>query len=409
MPAAATSIDASDGDRLARRNILVLAIAQALAGSTSTIFVATGGIVGAMLAPDKGLATVPITVMVIGIWLGTLPVGALAKKYGRRFALEAGSVVGILGGLVSSWAVLQGSFALFLLGSFCAGVYGASYQSYRFAATDTASERFRPKAVSWVMTGGIVSAVLGPQLIIFTKDFWPPYLFSVTYLGQAGLALAGAIVLAFIRIPRPVVDNSKSGGRPIIEIALTPRFFTAAFCGAVSYGLMNLVMTSAPLAMLACDHSVTDATLGLQWHVLAMFVPSFFTGHLIVRFGVERIVILGLALILISAVVGIAGITLAHFWGLLVLLGVGWNFAFVGATAMVTQCHAPEERNKVQAFNDFLVFGSMAVGSFSSGLLLDSYGWQAVNEVVLPTAVVAAGLVLWRALRQRPPSPKSAG
>jgi MFS family permease len=401
LSSAAASIDLPANDRLARRNVLVLAAAQALAGSTSTIFVATGGIIGAMLAPDKGLATLPITVMVMGMWLGTLPIGALAKIYGRRVALEAGSAAGILGGLISSWAVLQGSFVLFLLASFCAGVYGASYQSYRFAATDTASEKFRPKAVSWVMAGGIVSAVIGPQLIIFTKDFWPPYLFSATYLAQAMLALAGAIVLAFVKIPRPVASKAKSGGRPIIEIALTPRFFTAAICGAASYGMMNLVMTSAPLAMLACDHSVTEATLGLQWHVLAMFVPSFFTGGLIVRFGVERIVILGLALIFLSAIIGMAGITLAHFWGLLVLLGVGWNFAFIGATAMVTQSHTPEERNKVQAFNDFLVFGSMAVGSFSSGQLLAGYGWQAVNEVVLPTIVLAATLVIWRTLRER--------
>lgn len=409
MSSTAASIDFPQSDRLARRNVLVLATAQALAGSTSTIFVATGGIVGAMLAPDKSLATVPITVMVLGMWLGTLPVGALAKTYGRRVALEAGSAAGILGGLISSWAVLQGSFALFLLGSFFAGVYGASYQSYRFAAADTASERFRPKAVSWVMAGGIVSAVVGPQLIIFTKDLWAPYLFLATYLGQAALALAGACVLAFVKIPRPAARKDKGGGRPLAQIALTPRFIIAALCGAVSYGVMNLVMTSAPLAMLACDHSVTDATLGLQWHVLAMFVPSFFTGSLIVRFGVERIVILGLALLFASAVVGIAGISLAHFWGMLVLLGVGWNFAFVGATTMVTQTHTPEECNKVQAFNDFLVFGSMAVGSFSSGLLLAGYGWQAVNEVVLPIVVLVAGLVIWRTWRGHSRVAKSAG
>jgi predicted MFS family arabinose efflux permease len=409
LSSTATSIDFPQSDRLARRNVLVLASAQALAGSTSTIFVATGGIVGAILAPDKSLATVPITVMVLGMWLGTLPVGALAKIYGRRFALQAGSVVGIFGGLISSWAVMQGSFALFLLGSFFAGIYGASYQSYRFAAADTASERFRPKAVSWVMAGGIVSAVVGPQLIIFTKDLWALYLFAATYLGQAALAFAGACVLAFVKIPRPAKSKDKSGGRPLVQIALTPRFIIAALCGAVSYGIMNLVMTSAPLAMLACNHSVTEATLGLQWHVLAMFVPSFFTGSLILRFGVERIVIFGLALLFTSAMVGIAGISLAHFWGMLVLLGVGWNFAFVGATTMVTQTHTRDECNKVQAFNDFLVFGSMAIGSFSSGLLLAGYGWQAVNEVVLPVVILVAGLVIWRTWREHSRVAKSAG
>jgi MFS family permease len=402
MPAAAAApIDTTDGDRLARRNVLVLATAQALAGATSTIFVATGGIAGAMLAPDKGLATLPLSLMVIGIWIGTLPVGALAKKYGRRFALEAGSAVGILAGLISSWAVLRGSFSLFLLGCFCAGIYGASYQSYRFAAADTASEAFRPKAVSWVLAGGVLAAVIGPQLIIFTKDFWQPYLFAATYLGQACLALAGAAVLIFVKIPRPVQAKDAPGGRPLSQIIRSPRFISAAICGAASYGLMNLVMTSAPLAMLACDHSVTDATLGLQWHVLAMFVPSFFTGNLIARFGIERIVVAGLALIFASAVVAILGITLWHFWTALVLLGVGWNFAFIGATAMVTQCYAPAERNKVQAFNDFLVFGSMAVSSFSSGQLLANFGWNAVNEVVFPTVLAAAGLLAWRALVER--------
>ena len=402
MPATASvPINALDGDRLARRNVVVLATAQALAGGTSTIVVATGGIVGAMLAPNKGLATLPITFMVLGMWIGTLPIGALAKAYGRRFALEAGSAIGIFSGLISCWAVLQGSFALFLFGSFCAGIYGASYQSYRFAAADTASEAFRPKAVSWVLTGGVLSAIIGPQLFIFTKDLWAPYLFAATFLGQAILAFIGATVLAFVKIPRPAATTSKSGGRPLGQIVRTPRFITAAICGAVSYGMMNLVMTSTPLAMLACDHSVTDATLGLQWHVLAMFIPSFFTGHLIARFGVERIVILGLSLIFASAVVGIAGITLGHFWGLLVLLGVGWNFSFIGATTMVTQCHTPAERNKVQAFNDFLVFGSMAVGSFSSGQLLANFGWAAVNQVVFPGVLAAAALLLWRKLRER--------
>jgi MFS family permease len=402
MTAAATApIDLDAGDRLARRNALVLAAAQALAGGNNAVIVITGGIVGAMLAPDKGLATLPITAMVLGMWLGTLPVGVLAKTYGRRFALLSGSAIGVLSGLISCFAVLTGSFLLFLLGAFCGGLYAAAHQSYRFAAADTASESFRPKAVSWVLAGGVFSAVIGPQLVIFTKDIWAPYLFAGTFAGQAVIALLAMLVLAFVRIPRPVVVKGASGGRPLAEIVRNPRFISAAVCGAASYGMMNLVMTSAPLAMLACDHSVTDATLGLQWHVLAMFLPSFFTGSLIVRFGIDRIVVLGLALIFASAVVALLGITLWHFWTVLVLLGVGWNFAFIGATAMVTQCHAPAERNKVQAFNDFLVFGSMAVGSFSSGQLLASFGWAAVNEVVFPTVLAAAALLLWRAMRER--------
>ena len=401
MPATATSIDASDGDRLARRNVLVLAIAQALAGSTSTIFVATGGIVGAMLAPDKGLATVPITVMVIGIWLGTLPVGALAKKYGRRFALEAGSAVGILGGLISSWAVLQGSFALFLLGSFCAGVYGASYQSYRFAATDTASDGFKPKAISYVLAGGVLAGVIGPSIVIFTKDLWQPHLFAATFIAQSAVAaLAGLVLMRFKSAP--LISRAQLDlGRPLGEIARNPRFIVAVVVGVASYTMMNLVMTSAPLAMVGCGHSITQATLGIQWHVLGMFAPSFITGSLIVRFGVNRIVICGLGLILVSAMIGLSGISVAHFWISLTLLGVGWNFAFIGATTIVTQCHRPEERNKVQAFNDFLIFGSMAIGSFSSGKLLATLGWEAVNGVVFPPILAAAALLLWLAIRER--------
>jgi MFS family permease len=398
----AASIEHQADDRLARRNVLVLAAAQALAGGNQAVLVTTGGIIGAMLGPHKGLATLPISVMVIGMWVGTLPIGALARRYGRRPALQIGAAMGVLAGILCSVAVLQGLFWLFLLGAFCSGVYAASHHAYRFAAADTASIAFRPKAVSWVLAGGIISAVVGPQLIIFTKDFWPPYLFSVTFLGQAALAIAAMAVLMFLKIPRPPSAKEHGSGRPLAEIIRGPRFITAAACGAASYAMMNLVMTSAPLAMLACDHTVTQATLGLQWHVLAMYIPSFFTGSLILRFGVERIVFLGLALIVASGIVAISGIALWNFWTGLVLLGVGWNFSFIGATTMVTQSHTPAERNKVQAFNDFLVFGTMAVASFSSGQLLASFGWAAVNYVVFPTILAAAVLLAWRKLRDRP-------
>ena len=402
MPSAETSHDHPADDRLARRNVLVLAVAQALAGGNQAVMVTTGGIVGAMLGPSAGFATVPISMMVIGMWLGTLPIGALARRYGRRPALQLGAAAGVLSGVVCSFAILQGSFWLFLAGAFCSGIYAASHHAYRFAAADTASVAFRPKAVSWVLAGGCASAVIGPQLVIFTKDFWLPYLFSVTFLGQAALAAATIAVLFFVKIPRPPSAKEHGTGRPLADIIRSPRFVTAAVCGAVSYAMMNLVMTSAPLAMLACNHTVTDATLGLQWHVLAMYIPSFFTGSLIQRHGVERIVFAGLALIVGSGIVAIGGIALWNFWISLVLLGVGWNFSFIGATTMVTQCHTAAERNKVQAFNDFLVFGSMAVASFSSGQLLASFGWAAVNYVLFPT-ILAAGLLLgWRTWRGQP-------
>jgi MFS family permease len=401
MSAVAEPLDVAADDGLARRNALVLAVAQALAGGNNTVIVATAAIVGSVIAPDKSLATLPISVMVFGMWMGTLPVGFLARRFGRRFSLQTGSLCGIVAGFICCIAVMRGSFELLLLGTFCCGLYAAAHQSYRFAATDTASEGFRPKAVSWVLAGGVLSGIIGPQLVIFTKDLWPPYLFAATYIAQACLAGLAGLVLMLLKIPRPDAAAHANGGRPLGEIVRNPLFAVAVACGVASYAMMNLVMTSAPLAMVGCGHSVTDATLGIQWHVVSMFAPSFVTGALIVRFGVERIILSGLALMLLGAGIGLAGLTVWHFWTGLVLLGVGWNFAFIGATTLVTRCHRPEERNKVQAFNDFLVFGSMAIASFSSGKLLAHFGWGVVNEVVFPPVLVAGALLIWLMLRGR--------
>lgn len=388
-------------DRLARRNAFVLALAQALAGGNNTVLVATGGIVGAMLAPDKGFATVPISVYVLGLWMGTLPMGALARRFGRRTAFQVGTLFGVLTGLLCCVAVIRGSFLMFNIGAFVSGLYASAHVAYRFAAADTASDAFKPKAISWVLVGGICSGIIGSQVVIATKDAWPPYLFAATYLAQAGLAIVAAVVLSFVRIPPPPTIRAIGQGRSLAEIARQPRFIVAVACGVASYAMMNMVMTSAPLAMLMCQHSVAEATLGIQWHVIGMYAPSLFSGALIARFGVVRIVALGLLLIAASAVVALSGTTIWNFWIALVLLGVGWNFGFVGATTMVTECHRPNERNKVQAFNDFLVFGSMAVGSFASGQLLADIGWNAVNDVIFPVVLSAGALLLWTAATGR--------
>jgi predicted MFS family arabinose efflux permease len=398
---AESAIELTD-DRLAGRNAVVLAVAQALAGGNNTVIVATSSIIGSILAPDPGLATLPISVMVAGMWLGTLPVGILSKAYGRRFALQVGSVFGAVSGFISCAAVLHGSFWLLLVGTFCGGLYASAHQSYRFAATDTASETFKPKAVAWVLAGGVFGAVIGPQLVIFTKDAWPTYLFAATFVAQSLCAILAAGVLILLKAPRPVAVEPFSGGRPLRDIVAQPRFVIAVVCGVASYAMMNLVMTSAPLAMVMCNHTVSEAALGLQWHVIGMFAPSFITGSLILRFGLWRIMATGLALLAVAASIGIAGTSLANFWIGLALLGVGWNFAFIGATTLVTECHGPHERNKVQAFNDFLVFGAMAIGSFSSGQLLANFGWTAVNAVVFPGVLVAAVLLAWGALMRRP-------
>ena len=394
--------DAAAGDRLAKRNALVLATGQALAGANNTVIVATGSILGVMLAPDKSLATLPVSTMVLGIWAGTLPLGFLAKRYGRRTAYASGAVCGALAGLVGYLAITRANFWLYLVATFLGGLYAASHMSYRFGAADTASKEFKPKAVAWVMAGGLFAAILGPQLVIFTKDMMPPYLFAVSYIGQGLFAVvAGLVILMFLRAPSTVEEPSTGRGRPLGEIMRQPRLIVAVVCGVASYALMNLMMTSAPLAMFDCGHSVTDAALGIQWHVFAMYAPSFFTGSLILRFGVARITAAGLIVLALSAVTGLAGITVAHFWTALILLGIGWNLAFVGATTMVVDCHRPAERNKVQAFNDFLIFGTMAGGSFVSGSMHAHFGWYLVNVVMFPVVAVAGAMLIWLTLRER--------
>src|SRR5262245_19698895 len=386
-----TAGDETADDARARANVMRLAAAQALTGANSAVIFATGSIVGATIAPSMSLATVPLSMYVVGMAAGTLPTGAISRRYGRRVAFIIGTGCGTLTGLLGSLANLHSSFWLFCCATFLGGLYGAVAQSYRFAAADGASTAFRPKAVSWVMAGGIFAGVLGPQLVQWTMDVWSPYLFAFSFVVQAIIALVAMAVLSGVDAPKPEAADLH-GGRPLLEIARQPRFIAAALCGVIAYPIMNLVMTSAPLAMKMCGLSVSDSNFGIQWHIVAMYGPSFFTGALIARFGAPVIVALGLALEAVAATIGLSGITAPHFWATLMVLGVGWNFAFVGASALVLETHLAQEKNKVQAFNNFLVFGMMAIGSFSSGQLLANYGWSAVNLVVYPG--VALGLIV---------------
>lgn len=385
-----TSANEIAGDVRVRANVVRLAAAQALTGANSAVIFATGSIVGATLAPDMSLATVPLSMYVVGLAAGTLPTGAISRRFGRRWAFVIGTGLGTLTGVIGSFAILHASFALFCLATFLGGVYGSVAQSYRFAAADGASAAYRPKAVSWVMAGGVFAGVLGPQLVQWTMDIWSPYLFAFSFLVQAAVALIAMGIVAGVDMPKPAPADLH-GGRPLLTIVTQPRFIAAALCGVISYPMMNLVMTSAPLAMKMCGLSLSDSNFGIQWHIVAMYGPSFFTGALIARFGAPKIVAAGLLLEAGAAGIGLSGITAMHFWATLIVLGVGWNFAFIGASALVLETHRPQERNKVQAFNDFLVFGMMAIGSFSSGQLLANYGWSAVNMVVFPP--VAIGLV----------------
>lgn len=375
-----------------KSNVLRLAVVQALAGANSTVVYATGAIVGNMLAPDKALATLPISIFVVGMAACTLPAGAIAQRHGRRAAFLTGTGCGVLVGLLSALAMVLGSFWLFCLATFFGGAYAAVVLSFRFAAADCAPPERRPRALSAVMAGGVFAGVIGPQLVTYTMDLWLPYMFAATFLAQAAVAAVSAVILLGVQLPRPTAAAANTRGRPLGAIVRQPRFITAVICGVVSYLLMNFVMTAAPLAMHMCGLSQESSNLGLQWHVIAMYAPSFFTGRLITRFGAPKVVMAGLALIAASAAVGLLGVEVAHFWLTLILLGLGWNFGFVGASALVLECHRPEEKARVQSFNDFAVFGTMAFGSFLSGGLLTSYGWNTVlwlSFAPLALAVIA--------------------
>ncbi len=384
-------------DAVARHNAVVLAVAMALGGSSPAIVVSLGGLVGQALASNKELATLPVSLLNLGLALGTIPAAMLMRKAGRRIGYIVGAGIGLAGGCLAAFGIASYSFALFCLGTLIIGSYGSFNQSYRFAATDAASDSFKPRAISWVMTGGLIAGVIGPQTVIWTRDAVQAAPFAGAFLGQATLALLSMAVVSFLR-PAPVSVSSATlgGGRPLLEIVRQPRFIVAAVTGLVSYSLMTFMMTAAPLAMIGCGHPVGAAALGIQWHILAMFGPSFFTGRLISRFGKKRVTAAGLILIAVSALIGLSGTDIAHFWTTLILLGLGWNFGFIGATALVTDCYRPEERAKVQAANDFLIFGSVALASFSSGKLLNAGGWETVNWMVFPPVVVALALLAWQ-------------
>jgi MFS family permease len=388
-------VPALDGDGLAKRNALILAGAQALGGANPAIIVSLGGLVGAQLVADKAFATVPVSLLQLGIASGVIPAAMIMRRLGRRSGYLIGALVGATGASLAAGGTTLRLFWMFCLGTFVCGLYGAFVQSYRFAAADTASADFRPRAISWVMIGGLAAGIIGPQTVYWTRDMTPAAPFAASFLTQGVLALLAIVIVSQLRAP-PVAAIHSGGGRPLGEIMRQPKFIASVTASLVAYGLMSFVMTAAPMAMVACGHSVGDAALGIQWHVLAMFGPSFFTGRLINRFGKGTVTAAGLLLTALAAIVGLSGLSVGHFWLALVLLGVGWNFGFIGATALVTDCYRPHERVKVQAANDFLVFGSVAIASFSSGGLLSHGGWEAVNWLVFPPVAIALLLVAWQ-------------
>ncbi|WP_283637986.1 MFS transporter [Marinovum algicola] len=395
-------------DSRARRNVVVLVLAQAILGAQMPMIFTIGGLAGQSLASNVCFATLPISLIVIGSMVTATPISAFMQRYGRRAGFFVGALGGALGGFIGAYALYLQSFPLFLLGSFLTGIYMSAQGFYRFAAADTASDDFRPKAISYVMAGGLASAVIGPQLVKLTADAYViPFL--GTYATVIAVNLLGALLFLFLDIPRPPVPAADAPkGRSRRELIATPRIAVAVICAMVSYALMNLVMTSTPLAVVGCGFDKNNAADVVTAHVLAMFVPSFFTGHLIARFGVERIMGLGLVILAVAGGVGLAGVALENFFVALVLLGLGWNFGFIGATTMLAAAHAPEERGKMQGLNDLIVFGGVSVASLASGGLMNcsggtpQAGWTAVNMAMVPFLVLAGGALLWLMLRPRP-------
>ena len=391
-------------DNNKNRNMGLLVAAQSLGGASPPIIISLGGLVGQQLSSNPTASTLPVSIYQLGLALSTLPAAWIMNRMGRRAAYVLGALLGVISGVIAAQGIAHSNFVTFCIGTALAGFYAACVQSYRFAATDLVPSNEQAKAISRVMIGGLFAAIIGPQVVIWTRDALPATPFAGSFYSQAALALLALPLLMGLRLPPPQPKAISGEARPLGEIARTPQFITACTAGVVSYGLMAFLMTAAPMAMVGCGFSVGEAAMGIQWHVLAMFVPSFFTGKLIARFGKRPVTALGLAMIGAAGALALMGLNIFHFWGSLILLGVGWNFGFIGATAMLTDCYRPPERAKVQALNDFLVFGTVAVASFGSGQLLHSAGWNGINIGMLPLVAV---VLLMLTLQARSAKPKA--
>ncbi len=391
----------------AKFNVTVLVLAQAILGSQMPMIFTIGGLAGQTLAPNPCYATLPISLIVLGSMLAANPLSMIMQRYGRRVGFFVGALGGALGGAVGAYGLYLHSFEVFLIGSLLTGIYMSAQGFYRFAAADTASEAFRPKAISYVMAGGLASALIGPQLVKVTaQSMVVP--FMGTYLAIIVINVLGSALFLALNIPKPETRSADAPiGRSRWEIMKTPTVAVAMICAMVSYALMNLVMTSTPLAVVGCGFEQNTAADVVSAHVLAMFIPSFFTGHLIARFGTTKIVAAGLFILACAGAVALQGVNVENFFLALILLGVGWNFGFIGATTMLASAHNPEEKGIVQGMNDFFVFGGVTVASLSSGGLMNCSGsspvegWTTVNIAMVPFLTLAGGALIWLAMQKR--------
>jgi MFS family permease len=385
----------------AKKNVALLAGCQAMLFTNNVTLISLAALAGFSLADDKALSTLPATAYVVGTALTTLPASFFMRRYGRQTGFQAGTAMGVAGAAVCCLALWLHSFWLLCAGLVVLGMYNAFGQYYRFAAADSASHEFKPKAISLVMTGGLVGGIIGPEMSTHTRD-----MFAVPFLGAYASLILFCLVtmglLAFIRIPQTGVAERAEPARPLAQIAAQPAFIVAVTGSALGYGVMSLLMTATPLAMGLCGHAYGSAALVIEWHVIGMFAPSFFTGGLIRRYGVLNVMLAGVALETLCVGVALSGVLVANFWWALVLLGVGWNFLYVGGTTLLTDCYRPAEKAKAQGTHDFLVFATTATSSFSSGLLMNRNGWQMLNYTALPVLAVIAAAIVWLALQRRP-------
>ncbi|MDF1585886.1 MFS transporter [Marinimicrococcus flavescens] len=387
--------------RLYNKNISVLVVCQALFFMCNTIVISTAPLVGLQYAPDPALATVPLGAQFLGTMAATMPASLLMKRFGRRPGLAFGMIFGVLAGLLGWHAIEAGSFLLFCLSGVLYGTFSAFCQYLRFTAADAADASFtddlaarRARAIALVMAGGVVAAVLGPEIAKATRELFAPVMFSGSYLAVALLSVASAAAIMVLALPQPSIAEQTAAGRPIGVIMRQPAAMVAVLAALVGYVTMNLLMVATPLAMLACGHAFADSAFVIQWHVVGMFVPSFFTGRLIARFGVRPIILTGVAINVLCVGIAFSGLELAHFAASLFLLGIGWNFLFLGGTTLLTSCHTPAEKAKVQGINDLLVFSSVAASASFSGLLHELVGWHVMNLLALPGLILVAALVI---------------
>jgi len=384
----------------AKKNVALLAGCQAMLFTNNVTLISLAALAGFSLAENKALATLPATAYVVGAALTTLPASFFMKRFGRQTGFQVGTSIGILGAAICCLALWLYSFWLLCAGVLVLGIYNAFGQYYRFAAADAASQEFKAKAISLVMAGGLVGGIIGPEMSKHTRDMFPvPFLGA--YASLIVFCLITMALIAYVRIPRPSVAERHEPVRPLARIMAQPVFIVAVTGSALGYGVMNLLMTATPLAMGLFGHPYSSAALVIEWHVIGMFAPSFFTGSLIRRFGVLRVMFAGAALQALCVGIALAGVLVANFWWALTLLGVGWNFLYVGGTTLLTECYRPSEKAKAQGMHDFLVFLTTATSSFSSGLLMNRNGWEMLNYAALPVIILIGAAIIWLALGRR--------